>query len=275
MTEFELKKRIEILEGEVKIYEWGYDESLSISGVDESLSIGGVDDFVHWFGEKYGDTVRTIKYGKSVELCGGTHVKNTGDIWHFKIMTESAIASGIRRIEAVTYDAVRDYFLVQDEELMQIKGFLKNPSNTLKAVSSLHDENTKLKKEIEHLLKEKASSLKNDLIKNVENINGVNFIATKMDMDANTLKNVAFDLSNKIDNLFFIAGSSINNKALLTVYISKNLVEEKDLNAGTIVRELGKYIQGGGGGQAFFATAGGKNPEGIKDALNKAKNYIK
>ena len=227
------------------------------------------------FGEKYGDTVRTIKYGKSVELCGGTHVKNTGDIWHFKIMTESAIASGIRRIEAVTYDAVRDYFLVQDEELMQIKGFLKNPSNTLKAVSSLHDENTKLKKEIEHLLKEKASSLKNDLIKNIENINGVNFIATKMDMDANTLKNVAFDLSNKIDNLFFIAGSSINNKALLTVYISKNLVEEKDLNAGTIVRELGKYIQGGGGGQAFFATAGGKNPEGIKEALNKAKNYIK
>ena len=226
------------------------------------------------FGEKYGDTVRTIKYGKSVELCGGTHVKNTGDIWHFKIMTESAIASGIRRIEAITYDAVRDYFLVRDEELMQIKGFLKNPSNTLKAVNSLQDENTKLKKEINHLLKEKASSLKSDLLKNVESINGINFIATKMDMDANTLKNVAFDLANKIDNLFFIAGSSINNKALLTVYISKNLVDEKNLNAGTIVRELGKYIQGGGGGQAFFATAGGKNPDGIKEALNNAKNYI-
>jgi len=226
------------------------------------------------FGEKYGDTVRTIKYGKSVELCGGTHVKNTGDIWHFKIMTESAIASGIRRIEAITYDAVRDYFLVRDEELMQIKGFLKNPSNTLKAVNSLQDENTKLKKEIDHLLKEKASSLKSDLLKNVESINGINFIATKMDMDANTLKNVAFDLANKIDNLFFIAGSSINNKALLTVYISKNLVDEKNLNAGTIVRELGKYIQGGGGGQAFFATAGGKNPDGIKEALNNAKNYI-
>jgi len=226
------------------------------------------------FGEKYGDTVRTIKYGKSVELCGGTHVKNTGDIWHFKIMTESAIASGIRRIEAITYDAVRDYFLVRDEELMQIKGFLKNPSNTLKAVNSLQDENTKLKKEVDHLLKEKASSLKSDLLKNVESINGINFIATKMDMDANTLKNVAFDLANKIDNLFFIAGSSINNKALLTVYISKNLVDEKNLNAGTIVRELGKYIQGGGGGQAFFATAGGKNPDGIKEALNNAKNYI-
>ena len=226
------------------------------------------------FGEKYGDTVRTIKYGKSVELCGGTHVKNTGDIWHFKIMTESAIASGIRRIEAITYDAVRDYFLVRDEELMQIKGILKNPSNTLKAVNSLQDENTKLKKEIDHLLKEKASSLKSDLLKNVESINGINFIATKMDMDANTLKNVAFDLANKIDNLFFIAGSSINNKALLTVYISKNLVDEKNLNAGTIVRELGKYIQGGGGGQAFFATAGGKNPDGIKEALNNAKNYI-
>ena len=227
------------------------------------------------FGEKYGDTVRTIKYGKSVELCGGTHVKNTGDIWHFKIMTESAIASGIRRIEAVTYDAVRDYFLVQDEELMQIRGILKNPSNTLKAVNSLQDENIKLRKEIEHLLKEKASSLKDDLLKNIENINGVNFVATKMDMDANTLKNVAFDLANKIDNLFFVAGSSVNNKALLTVYISKNLVAEKDLNAGTIVRELGKYIQGGGGGQAFFATAGGKNPGGIGEALEKAKEFIK
>ncbi|MCK4561971.1 MAG: alanine--tRNA ligase, partial [Flavobacteriaceae bacterium] len=223
---------------------------------------------------KYGDTVRTIKYGKSIELCGGTHVKNTGDIWHFKIMTESAIASGIRRIEAVTNDAVRDYFLVQDKELLKVKNVFKNPSNILKAIESLQDENSKLKKEMEQLLKEKAGSLKDDLIKNIENINGVNFISAKVELDSNTIKNLAFDLANKIDNLFFIAGSNFNNKAILTVYISKNLIADKNLNAGTIVRELGKYIQGGGGGQAFFATAGGKKPEGISDALENAKNYL-
>ncbi len=227
------------------------------------------------FGEKYGDTVRTIKYGKSIELCGGTHVKNTSDIWHFKIKSESAIASGIRRIEAITNDAVRDYFLIQDDEFSKIKAVLKNPANVYHAIDSLQNENYELKKEVEFLKKDKALSLKDDLIKDVESINGVNFIASKIDLDASTLKNLAFDLANKLDNLFFISGSSLNNKALLTVYISKNLTQEKDLNAGTIVRELGKFIQGGGGGQAFFATAGGKNPSGIKEALEKAKEYIK
>jgi len=226
------------------------------------------------FGEKYGDTVRTIKYGQSVELCGGTHVKNTGDIWHFKIMTETAIASGIRRIEAISNEVLRDYYLAQDQELSKIKSALKNPPNILKVVENLQDENGKLKKDIEQLLKDKASSLKDDLIKSVENINGINFIASQIDMDANTIKNLAFDLANKVEDLFFIAGSSLNNKAILTIYISKNLTRDKDLNAGSIVRELGKYIQGGGGGQAFFATAGGKNPGGIKDALEKAKNYL-
>ncbi|MCF6223660.1 MAG: alanine--tRNA ligase [Flavobacteriaceae bacterium] len=226
------------------------------------------------FGEKYGDTVRTIKYGQSVELCGGTHVKSTGDIWHFKIMTETAIASGVRRIEAITNDALRDYYLAQDQELSNLKATLKNPTNTLKAVGGLIDENSKLKKEIEQLLKDKASFLTDDLLKNISAINGINFIGSQINMDANTLKTLAFDLANKVENLFFIAGSSINNKALLTIYISKNLTQEKGLNAGTIVRELGKYIQGGGGGQAFFATAGGKNPGGIIDALEKAKTFL-
>jgi alanyl-tRNA synthetase len=227
------------------------------------------------FGEKYGNTVRTIKYGKSIELCGGTHVKNTSDIWHFKIMSESAIASGIRRIEAITNEAVRDYFLAQDEELSKIKSSLKNPTNIYKAINNIQEENHNLKKEVESLKKDKASSLKDELIKNVENINDINFVAAKIDLDSTTLKNIAFELANKLDNLFFIAGSSLNNKALLTVYISKKLIKEKDLNAGIIVRKLGKYIQGGGGGQAFFATAGGKNPAGINDALEKAKEFIK
>jgi len=226
------------------------------------------------FGEKYGDTVRTIKYGKSIELCGGTHVKNTGDIWHFKIRSESAIAAGIRRIEAITNDSVRDYFLTQDEELIKIKATFKNPVNILRSVNSLQEENISLKKEIEQLLKDKAASLKDDLTKNILEINGVNFLSSEINMDANTVKNLAFDLGNKIENLFFINGASLNDKAFLTVFISRNLCQDKDLNAGLIVRELGKLIQGGGGGQAFFATAGGKNPGGIGDALEKAKDYI-
>ena len=227
------------------------------------------------FGEKYGDTVRTVKFSKSMELCGGTHVQNTGDIWYFKIISESAIAAGIRRIEAITNDAVKDYFLIQDDELSKIKTTFKNPTNVLNAVTNLQEENTKLKKEVEQLLKDKAASLKDDLIKNVVEINGVNFLATKINLDNNTVKNLAFELADKVDNLFFINGANINGKAFLTIYINKKLSQDQNLNAGTIVRELGKLIQGGGGGQAFFATAGGKNPDGIKEALGKAKDYIK
>ena len=226
------------------------------------------------FGEKYGDTVRTIKYGKSIELCGGTHVKNTGEIWHFKIMSESAIAAGIRRIEAITNDAVRDYFFAQDDEYSKLKKALKNPSSVLKSVQVLQDENTKLKKEVEQLLKDKAGSLKEDLINNIQSIHHVNFLTSQINMDANTIKNLAFDIANKVENLFYINGADLNDKAFLTLYISKNLTEDNGLNAGNIVRELGKYIQGGGGGQPFFATAGGKNPAGIKNALEKAKDFI-
>ncbi len=226
------------------------------------------------FGEKYGDTVRTINFGKSTELCGGTHVKNTGDIWHFKIMTESAIASGIRRIEAITNDAVRDYYFEQDETYGKIKAVLKNPGDLLKSVHNLQEENTKLKKEIEQLNKLKAASFKDDLIKNIKEINGVNFIGALLDADAASMKSIAFEIAGELDNLFFIGGSDLNGKALLTIYISKNLVESKNLHAGNIVRELGKFIQGGGGGQPFFATAGGKDPSGLKQALEAAEKML-
>jgi alanyl-tRNA synthetase len=226
------------------------------------------------FGEKYGDTVRMINFGKSTELCGGTHVKNTGDIWHFKIVSESAIASGIRRIEAITNDAVRDYYIEQDETFSKIKLSLKNPSDVFKTVQGLQDENTRLKKEIEQLNKLKAASFKDDLIKQKEEINGINFIGAVLDADAAAMKNIAFEISGELDHLFFVGGSNVDGKALLTVYIAKNIVAEKGLNAGNIVRELGKYIQGGGGGQPFFATAGGKNPEGLKQAIAEAKKMI-
>ncbi len=227
------------------------------------------------FGEKYGDTVRMIEFGKSKELCGGTHVQNTGDIWHFKITSESAIASGIRRIEAITSDATKHYYSNQDKEFTKVKSILKNTNNPIKAIEQLQDENSALKKQLESLLKDKAKNLKATLKAEIDNINGINFIAKKIDLEQNNIKDLAFELGNEIENLFFfVATSTAKDKAMLTCYIAKNLVEEKGLDAGKVVRELGKLIHGGGGGQPFFATAGGKNPGGIPKVLERVKSYI-
>ncbi|UAB81525.1 alanine--tRNA ligase [Marixanthomonas sp. SCSIO 43207] len=227
------------------------------------------------FGEKYGDAVRTIRFGNSMELCGGTHVTNTGTIWHFIITSESAVASGIRRIEAITADAAKNYFIDRSNEYAAIQKTLNNAQNPIKAVASLQNENAALQKQIQELLKDKAKNLKGDLKKEVETIDTVQFLAKEVDLDASGMKDLAFEMGGEIDNLFLLFGSNQDGKALLTCYISKELATEKDLNAGQIVRELGKCIQGGGGGQPFFATAGGKNPDGIQDALNKAKEYLK
>lgn len=226
------------------------------------------------FGEKYGDTVRAIQFGNSVELCGGIHVQNTSDIWHFKITSESAIAAGIRRIEAITNDATKEFYFESNSVYSEIKELLKNPQNPQKAIIDLQNENTTLKKQIEGFLKDKAKSLKGDLIHEIEAINGINFLAKKLDLDQNSIKDLCFDIGNAVDNLFLLIGSESEGKAFLTCYIAKNLVEEKQLNAGKVVRELGTLIQGGGGGQPFFATAGGRNPEGIEQALEKGKNYL-
>jgi alanyl-tRNA synthetase len=233
------------------------------------------DGAIGLFGEKYGDVVRTVKFGASQELCGGTHVKNTADIWHFKIKSEGAVAAGIRRIEAITGDAVKEYFEDQSETLEDIKVALKTTSqNPVESVKNLQEENASLKKEIEQLLRDKAGNLKGDLIASATPINGVNFIAAATDLDTKSIKDLAFEIDRELDNLFMILGSDADDKATLTVIISKNLVDDKKLNAGTIVRELGKHIQGGGGGQPHFATAGGKKPEGIPAALEAAKGYL-
>ncbi len=225
------------------------------------------------FGEKYGDTVRTIRFGKSIELCGGTHVLNTGDIWHFKIKSESAVASGIRRIEAITADAVKDFYFETNRAYYEIKDLFKSNINPVDSVKSLQEENLKLKKQIESFMKDKAGSLKDDLKNSVQTINNINFIAAKINLDQNAIKDLAFQLGGEINNLYFIAGTKNEGKAMLTVYISKEITSDT-LNAGKIVRELGKFIHGGGGGQPFYATAGGKNPSGIEAALEKAKDYI-
>ncbi|KQC33102.1 alanyl-tRNA synthetase [Nonlabens sp. YIK11] len=233
------------------------------------------DGAIGLFGEKYGDIVRTIKFGASHELCGGTHVQNTADVWHFKIKSESAVAAGIRRIEAITGDAVLKYFEEQDETLEEIKSILKSTAqNPAESVQALQVENAALKKEIEQLLKAKAGNLKGDLIASAQEVNGVNFIAAATDLDTKSIKDLAFEIEREMENLFMILGSNADDKATLTVIISKNLVEDKKFNAGQIVRELGKHIQGGGGGQPHFATAGGKNPQGIDKALEAAKDYL-
>jgi alanyl-tRNA synthetase len=227
------------------------------------------------FGEKYGDSVRMIEFGDSKELCGGIHVKNTAEIWHFKIVSEGAVAAGIRRIEAITGEAVKDFFTQQENALASIKETLKNPQDTLKAVVSLQDENAKLKKQIEQLLKEKAKNLKAELASQLKEINGVKFLATQVDLNAEGAKDLAYELGNLGTNLFLVLATADEDKPMLTCYISKELVAEKSLNAGQVVRELGKYIQGGGGGQPFFATAGGKNVAGIQEALTKAVDFVK
>jgi alanyl-tRNA synthetase len=232
------------------------------------------DGAMSLFGEKYGDSVRSIRFGQSIELCGGTHVENTSDIWHFKIKSEGAVAAGIRRIEAITMDATKDYYLENNKVFIELKGMLKNPKDPLKALSSIQSENTALKKQLDQLLKDKAKNLKGNLESELKDINGVLFLTKKLDLDANSIKTLAFDLGHTFKNLFLVFGAESNGKAILTCYVSKEIVTEKKLNAGTIIRELGKYIQGGGGGQPFFATAGGKKPSGIEEAFEKAIEYI-
>jgi alanyl-tRNA synthetase len=226
------------------------------------------------FGEKYGDAVRAIKFGESMELCGGTHVKNTGEIWHFKIKSEGAVAAGIRRIEAITNQGVKDFFKGQEQTLQALSDLLKNPQDTLKAVVSLQEENARLSKQIEALTKDKVKNLTSELVPQLQTINGVQFLSKSVDIDANSAKDLAYEIGNTAKNIFLVFATADEGKPMLTCYISKELVATKNLNAGNVVRELGKFIQGGGGGQPFFATAGGKNMAGITEALNKAVEFI-
>ena len=227
------------------------------------------------FGEKYGDHVRMIQFGDSRELCGGTHVKNTGDIWFFKILSEGAVAAGIRRIEAITCGGAVKYFAEQEKLVDNIKTTLKNVQDPIKAIVHLQEENAQLHKELELLKKEQAKNLKVSLKNEFASINGVQCLIKQLDLDTTTLKDLAFQLGNEVENPFVLFGSAYEGKALLLCYIGKELAQAKGLDAGKIVRELGKYIHGGGGGQPFFATAGGKNPEGIAEALEKAQALIK
>ena len=226
------------------------------------------------FGEKYGDTVRTIKFGKSIELCGGTHVQNTSDLWHFKIVSEGAVAAGVRRIEAITNFAVKQFYLDAQHTFSEVKSLINNAQEPVKAIQALQEENAQLKKQIEQLMKEKAKGLESELKNELTDIKGVQFLAKQIDADTATMKDLSFSLGSNLNNLFLLLAANNDGKALLSCYISKELVANRNLNAGQVVRELGKYIQGGGGGQPFFASAGGTNANGIAEALVAAKAYI-
>lgn len=218
--------------------------------------------------------VRTIRFGESIELCGGTHVKNTADIWHFKIISESAVASGIRRIEAITGKAVQNYFESQEATLNSINENLKNPQDPIKAIGNLQAENASLKKELETLSKIQTQIVRQELEAQIKTINGVSFLAAEVALSPAAIKDLAFDIGNGKDDVFLVLVTQKGGKPVVSCYISKPLVESRSLNAGNIVKALGKHIQGGGGGQAFFATAGGKQPEGIPALLNEAASFI-
>lgn len=228
------------------------------------------------FGEKYGEKVRIIKFDESIELCGGTHVGNTSEIGMFKIVSESAIAAGIRRIEAITSKEAELFFNRETEILNSLRNLLKNPKNILQSVENLLEENSVLKKEFEKYEKDRIKSLKDTLYSNAKKRNGLNIVIEYIDTQyAGKLKDIAVLMRNEIENLFLVlAAQTAEGKVNLTVAVSDNLVKEKGFDAGKIIREIAKEIDGSGGGQPTIATAGGKKPQGIDAALKKAESFV-
>ncbi len=234
--------------------------------LDEALKMGAMA----LFGEKYGDTVRVIKFGPSIELCGGTHVDATGNIGFFKIISESAVAAGIRRIEAITALEAERFVRDLDNTVKQLRVILKSPKNIVHNVEKLIEQNKALQKQVDQLLQEKATMLKNSLRNEIKQINGMNVIAKIIDVPSvDVMKTIAYQVKKEVDDLFLVLGAKIGQKANLAIMISDSLVQ-KGLNAAKIIREAAREIQGGGGGQPFFATAGGKNPAGLQKAIDKA-----
>ena len=226
------------------------------------------------FGEKYGDLVRVIKYGDSIELCGGTHVAATGQIGFFKILSESSVSAGVRRIEAITADKAEEYINNTYRNLNEMVKILKSNKNLLESVRALVEENEGLKKETEKFAKESLRLFKERLKNESRMYRDIRVIIAPVIAEPAQIKDVAFQLKGEYDRLVFIAGGVIAGKPHLTIMFSNNLVDEFGLNAGQIVREAAQENKGGGGGQPFFATAGGSDPEGIEKAIKKAEKLV-
>ncbi|MGE5424445.1 MAG: DHHA1 domain-containing protein, partial [Syntrophothermus sp.] len=228
------------------------------------------------FGEKYGDTVRVIAFDKdfSIELCGGTHVAATGQIGLFKIISEGAVAAGIRRIEAITAEKAENWFNEKLELMDEIREKLKNPKDLLQGVNSLVEENQELRRQMAGFEKIQALQMKAELIGSMKEINGVNFLAAQLSVPADSAKDLAFQISKEVENHFLFFAGETDGKVHLTLMISPELNKSKGWDAGKMIRELAKEVQGGGGGQPHIATAGGKNPAGIPAVLQAAANIV-
>lgn len=225
------------------------------------------------FGEKYGDTVRVIQFDDSLELCGGTHVPSTGQIGHFKIVSEGAIAAGIRRIEAITADKADAYFREQEQLVQDVRALLKS-QDLIKSIQQLRDENQRMQRQIESLLAEKAGGLKTELFDKAVAVNGIRLVLAKVDLDPGSIKNLVFEWKSEHNDVVAVLGTVQNGKPNISLMICDALVKERGWNAGHVIRELAQEIKGGGGGQPFFASAGGKEAGGMERALNKARDLF-
>jgi len=238
--------------------------------LDEAKAMGAM----MLFGEKYSDVVRVIGFGESKELCGGTHVASTGHIGSFRIQSEGAVAAGIRRIEAITAEAADNYVNDRLELLEEIKSILKNPTDPKKALEDTLKANSAMQKEIEAFQSKNAMGMAEEILNELEDIQGIKFVARRVDLEAKSLKDLAFKLKSDEPNLFAVFAIIQNDKPMLACAIGDAAINEKSLHAGNVVKALSKFIQGGGGGQAFYATAGGNNPEGIDQAFAEARKLL-
>ena len=227
------------------------------------------------FGEKYGDSVRVIQFGNSIELCGGIHVSNSAHIGNFIIKSESSISSGIRRIEAVSSNEADQIIYNKLEAFDKISKILKVQDDLSGAVQELVIKNSELQKELDSFNKEKLKKIKNQLLSNLDKSNSFSLIEHHSDLSADQMKQIAFELKGELSNFILLLTSNLNNKPVITLMISENLVQSKGWNAGSIIRNLSVEIKGGGGGQPFFATAGGSDVDGLKKVIEKAKEIFK
>jgi alanyl-tRNA synthetase len=226
------------------------------------------------FGEKYGETVRVIQFGTSTELCGGTHVKATGEIGMVRIVSETSIAAGVRRLEAISAKGVEKLLDEQQDFISDAREFFNNTPDLRSAIQKSIEENSELKKRVEDFMHEKIINLRDILIEEAVEINGIKTIRVDAELPVEAVKTLAFQIRNVVsEKLFFVAGCIFDGKPSLTILLSDDLVA-KGMNAVNIAREAAKEIQGGGGGQPFFASAGGKNAAGIQKAIEKALESV-
>jgi alanyl-tRNA synthetase len=241
--------------------------------IDQAKALGAMA----LFGEKYGDFVRVVTFDPkfSIELCGGTHVPATGKIGLFKIVSESSVAAGVRRIEAVTAEGAEEFVNEELTRLREVKNILKNPKDIVAAAQTLTEERHSLEKKLEVLYLQQVNVLKDELVRKAVKSNGHTLIVERVSVpNADSLKHIAYALRNQFDDLLMILAADIESKPQVAVMIGEKLAETKKFHAGNMVKELAKEIDGGGGGQPFFATAGGKKLDGLDKVLDKAKALI-